>query len=428
MSGEGEATGSQGSNNSASFLPWHLIPAFDPGETDLQEYARRLEFLAGIWPMEHLHHLAPRAAMLCKGSAFQKLLRVSPEKLKVNSQEGVKLIVTTLGGVWGKTTLETKYEKFEKALYGISQRSDESNDSYLARHEILFEDVISQGANLSDMRAYVLLRNSSLSSEDKKRVLVESKGDLKYETVTSAIRMLGAKFFHDVQGQQKQYKTKTYDVNHVQEVDDEGAYYEDQIYMSATDNSDVPEFVVEQFINEGDEDALTVQQFEEALIDTIQGDSEMTAYMSAYLDARKRLSEKSKSRGFWPTRGKGFGKKGKQKNPFNRNRKPLAQRIAESECRLCGVRGHWKAECPGRQSMNPPSVPKAQAAANVMVSATEVSDDEADVFLVENVSDGPVSLSDAAQVPSHDVQSKVNHDCCVCVSNKGDKTGLYNLG
>ena len=422
MSGEGEGTGSQSLGNSASFLPWHLIPSFDPGETDLSEYARRLEFLAGIWPTEHLHHLAPRAAMLCKGSAFQKLLRVSPEKLKVNSQDGVKLIVTTLGGVWGKTTLETKYEKFEKALYGISQRSDESNDSYLARHEILFEDVISQGATLTDMRAYVLLRNSSLSAEDKKRVLVESKGDLKYDTVTSAIRMLGAKFFHDVQGQQKQYKTKTYDVNHVQEVEDDNTIYDEQIYMSAMETSDLPEFVVEQFIQEGDEDALTVQQFEEALIDTVQGDSEMTAYMNAYVEARKRLSEKSKSRGFWPTRGKGFWKKGKQKYSFNRNRKPLALRIAESECRLCGVKGHWKAECPRRPSMSSSTAPKPQAA-NVMVSATEVSDDDADCFLVENMSDRPVSLSDANQVPVHDVQHAHVHECLVCMFDKGDNKG-----
>ena len=33
-----------------------------------------------------------------------------------------------------------------------------------------------------------------------------------------------------------------------------------------------------------------------------------------------------------------------------RFRKPLAQRILESECRRCGKRGHWKAECPLRSS------------------------------------------------------------------------------
>ena len=143
--------GASSGNTTGSQLPWHLIPHFSPGETDLTEYARRLEFLAGICPSEYLSQLAPRAALQCKGSAFQKVVRLAPEKLKVNSLDGVKLLVTTLGGVWGKTVLEDKYEKFERAIFGISQKSDETNESYLARHEVLFEDLISQGATLSDM-------------------------------------------------------------------------------------------------------------------------------------------------------------------------------------------------------------------------------------------------------------------------------------
>ena len=180
---EGQGVSSQSSTgpSTASHLPWHLIPSFEPGETDLTEYTRRLEFLAGIWPVEHLNQLAPRAALQCKGSAFQKVVRIQPDKLKVNELSGVQLLVSTLGGVWGKTTLEDKYEKFERAIYGLSQRSDESNESYMARHEIVFEDMISQGASLSDVRAYILLRNSALSAEDKKRVVIEAKGNLKYD-------------------------------------------------------------------------------------------------------------------------------------------------------------------------------------------------------------------------------------------------------
>ena len=417
MSGEGEASGSQGPSGSASFLPWHLIPSFDPGETDLSDYTRRLEFLAGIWPADQLQHLAPRAALMCKGSAFQKVLRLDPEKLKVKTPDGVKLIVTTLGGVWGKTVLENKYEKFEKAIYGISQRQDESNDSYLARHEILFEDLITQGAALAEMRAYILLRNSTLSSDDKKKVLVESKGDLKYDTVTTAIRMLGSKFFQDVQGNQKIGKTKTYDVNHVQEQDEE-TFFEDTSHAFLLDHGDLPDVMVDQFIQEGDEDALVVQQFEEALIDTIQNDQEMTAYMNAYVEARKRLTEKTKSRGFWPVRAKGSGKKGKGKSLFMRSRKPLALRIAESECRLCGVRGHWKAECPKRLA-NSASVPKAQPA-SAMVSVTDTCDDEADVFVMESIPASCVPSSHAAQVPQGFGLSH-SHNCCVCWGHKGYK-------
>ena len=201
----------------------------------MTEYARRLEFLAGIWPPEHLGQLAPRAALQCRGSAFQKVVRLKPEQLKVNSMEGIKLIITTLGGVWGKIVLEDTYSKFEKAIFGVSQRPDESNESYVARHEVLFEDLVAQGATLSDMRAYILLRNSTLTPDDKKRVIVEAQGNLKYDTVVSATRMLGAKFFYEVQGQQKNYKTKTYDVNYVQDFEEDCNYADESNYALAAD-------------------------------------------------------------------------------------------------------------------------------------------------------------------------------------------------
>ena len=80
-----------------SFLPWHLIPVFKPGLTDLTEYSRKLQFLAQMWPQEHLSQLAPRAALLCEGSAFQKLVRIDATKLKMNDTKGVELLVSTLG-------------------------------------------------------------------------------------------------------------------------------------------------------------------------------------------------------------------------------------------------------------------------------------------------------------------------------------------
>ena len=54
--------------------------------------------------------------------------------------------------------------------------------------------------------------------------------------------------------------------------------------------------------------------------------------------------------------GKGRGKvfKGKGKNNQQKgSRKSLQQRIMESSCRICGRRGHWKAECPDRPRATP---------------------------------------------------------------------------
>ena len=292
------ATGSTG-NQAQSFLPWNLIPTFKPGSTDISDYARRLQFLAGIWPKEHLHLLAPRAALQCEGSALQKLIRLDAERLKTQDDKGVRLIVQTLGGVWGKTLLEDRYEKFEKALFGTSQRQDESNESYLARHEILFEDLLGQNVTITDVRSYILLRNSALSAEDKKKVIVDAKGDLKYETVTSAIRLLGSKFFGEVQGQPKSTK-KQYDVNYTLENDEEPSAVDDQIFIS--EGMELPDQLVEQFASEGDEDALVVHQFEESLMTSCGGTKRCQSSLRPMLTRGAALPRKARVGAFGPSR------------------------------------------------------------------------------------------------------------------------------
>ena len=121
----------------------------------------------------------------------------------------------------------------------------------------------------------------------------------------------------------------------------------------AMDNSDLTDQVIESFAADGDEDAQLINQFEENLINLLQEDDEMTVLMSAYADARRRLAEKSRNRGFWPTsKGKSYSStsfgKGRGKGKMFPRRKSLAERIATSECKICHKRGHWKNECPLR--------------------------------------------------------------------------------
>ncbi|CAL1169126.1 unnamed protein product [Cladocopium goreaui] len=86
--------------------------------------------------------------------------------------------------------------------------------------------------------------------------------------------------------------------------------------------------------------------------DTIQEDEGLAQAYNAYTNARKRLSDRFKNRGFWPSnvssKGKSKGFKGKGKDSMKGSRKSLQQRILESNCRNCGRRSHWKSECPDR--------------------------------------------------------------------------------
>ena len=98
MPPEGDSAGSSSSTGGLSNLPWSQVPSFKRGETDLTEWSRKVEFLASLWPPEQLHLLAPRVALQCEGSAFQRVARLDPKKLRVGNLEGVKAIVEALEG------------------------------------------------------------------------------------------------------------------------------------------------------------------------------------------------------------------------------------------------------------------------------------------------------------------------------------------
>lgn len=173
MSETSEAVQAAGSGATQSTtVPWNQIPKFIPGQTDVRVYARKLEFLKELWPAEYLQYLGPRAALLVEGVAFQKVSRLDPAKLKQDN--GVKYLVEALGGAWGKLESEEKYDLFERALFMVAQGSDESNDSYLARHDSAFEDLEAKNVTVREIRAYILLRQSTLTAEDRKRVIVDA--------------------------------------------------------------------------------------------------------------------------------------------------------------------------------------------------------------------------------------------------------------
>ena len=179
---------------------------------------------------------------------------------------------------------------------------------------------MSQGVSIADVRAYVLLRNSGLSAEEKKRVIIDAGGDLSYDRVIAALKLLGSKFFHEVQtGTKSGHRNKTYDVNMTEEfpeMTDDG----DEIGLFSS--TAMEDYALEVLYSEGDSDAVVVAQFEDQILETLQNDPEVASCLNTYLDARKRLSDKAKHRGFWGgskggkskgrSKGKSSGKNGRR--------------------------------------------------------------------------------------------------------------------
>ena len=268
--------------------------------------------------------------------------------------------MNAIGGSWDVTELEERYEYFEKALYGIVQRSDETHDSYLSRMEANFIELLSRETKLEEVQAYVLLRQSLLSPDDKKKILLEHSGELKYEPVVKSFRLLGSKFFSELQGGRSTGKTKVYDVNGAELADSECARSSEEMpaeraFVAMMDDQEPEldaEFMEVMLVSEN-HDALVVNAFEQELEDFLQDVPDMHDAMVSYIEARSKLLEKRRSRGFWPVKFSGKdGRpafKGKGRGKGKKQRDQLLARIARSTCRICHQKGHWKAECPNRE-------------------------------------------------------------------------------
>ena len=330
-----------------------LVPTFDPATDDLLIYQQKVELVLAAWPPAKIPELITRLILGCKGTAFQKLQIHQTELLKGDAG-CVQKLVEYLGGSWGKIALERQYEDAEQALYHTVQKSDEANDSYLARADVMWSRLLARKMTLAEIQAYVVLRGSQLTTEEKKRVIMDSEvsGTLTMKKVHEAIRVLGASFFNEMTGR-KSTRTKVYDTTTLtaESSVEPTALAETETAQGQGDQMAEDEFL-ELLVQEGDGDALLIADFEAAAQDTIQEDSELATAFSAYQQARHRLSEKFRNRGFFPARpyagkGKGYGKQfGRGKG--HRPRKTLQERIMTSTCRICEQPGHWKAERPLR--------------------------------------------------------------------------------
>ena len=131
--------------------------------------------------------------------------------------------------------------------------------------------------------------------------------------------MLGSNFFQDMTGLKREKGLKTYD--HQTFVTDEYSDTESEADTFWTmEESGLDEQTLEVLASEDDEDATLILQFEDAVSELVQ--NELGALFSTYQDARKRLSEKVRFRGFWSVKkgdrsSKAKGMKGKGKGKLN---------------------------------------------------------------------------------------------------------------
>ena len=331
---------------------WSLLPSFDPGTDDAREYAQKVRFLHGVLPQKDRGQLAPRLAMLCKGTAWSQVRALDPEKL-THPTDGIKLLLQALSS-WEESEEMATYEKFEKVMYRISQKSDESTTSFVNRLGVAFAE-LGDTVTVKDFHAFVLLRQSCLSVDDKKKILTMTNGKMETKLIDQAMRSLATRVLTSA----NEPKKKVYPVNYSEVDHGEPSEPGETAWHVSPEEEDEEGESIEYLAQQGDADALTIQTFEQDLEDLFQSTPDLQTALVSYQEARMKLSERKKFRGFWPT-SRGFGGKGKSKgkgksfskSTFGGGKTSLLDRISKTHCKLCGEKGHWKAECPNRSKEN----------------------------------------------------------------------------
>ena len=115
---------------------WSLLPSFDPATDDPREYVEKVKFIHSICPAKDKSMLAPRLAMLMKGTAWAQIRATDTSKLS-DPEQGVQVLLSSVA-TWEEAAELQTYEKFERALYKILQKNDETNMSYVNRLNVAF--------------------------------------------------------------------------------------------------------------------------------------------------------------------------------------------------------------------------------------------------------------------------------------------------
>jgi len=363
---------------------WSLLPSFDPAQDNVREYVEKVKFLAAICPDRDKGMLAPRLAMLCKGTAWGQVKAISPEKL-TDKANGVKNLLAALSS-WEESAEMKTYEVFEKAIYKTTQKADESTTSFVNRLQVAMDEL--GEVTVQEFHAFLLIRQSALTVEDKKRVLTMTGGTMETAKVEQSMRTLATSVL-SAEPKKKIYPTNFVETENVNPSVEDETTVNYAYYTQIEDDDALSAETLDSLAHGGDEDALLIQQFEKDFEDMMQDIPDLQTALLSYQEARQRISERRRHRGFWPSKGRGKGgrdaNKGFRKGGQRSSKDELLARISRTHCKICGAMGHWKAECPRRdQAREQANIVQVEGGddPNFLLVRFELSD-EAQVFPVE---------------------------------------------
>ena len=154
------------------------------------------------------------------------------------------------------------------------------------RLQVAFHDM-REALTVQELKAFVLLRQSSPTAEDKRKVITLSGGTLEAPKIENAMRALSTKILSAGSGEGKK---RVYPANYVEDTSDEAC--------NVAEEDLGEDLFVACCAEQGDEDAMFVSEYEDSVTEWTQDQPELASCFSAYTAARGRLRDKAKSRGF----------------------------------------------------------------------------------------------------------------------------------
>ena len=121
---------------------------------------------------------------------------------------------------------------------------------------------------------------------------------------------IGRTLRSDALGKKKIYPTNFTESEDVAASNDDDMNTQSTYQVVVEDEDALTAEVIEMLAQSGDDDALVVQQFERDSEDMMQDIPDLQSALVSYQEARARISDRRRSRGFWPPKGrtKGHGK------------------------------------------------------------------------------------------------------------------------
>ena len=112
---------------------------------------------------------------------------------------------------------------------------------------------------------------------------------------------------------QGESRKKVYPVNHIEDEPEEAHHVQE------TETID-EEHAIVLLAEQGDEDAQLIKDFEDQLIEVCQDNQDLAMCYNSYAEARAKIRDRIRHRGFWPSNMKDRGKGGKKgtKSDFGR--------------------------------------------------------------------------------------------------------------